>query len=380
MKRISMRRVAISATAASAVVFVGLPAMLARATTINAATTVITGGAGTATVGGTVYAKSGGALTLTVVTASSARCVELSPAVAAQQTSVGAKTTWIFTWNSAAGLADGAQTITATAGEGTNGSGKCATRTANQPVSYIVDNSAPTVTATKSPVGAWSNTNVGVTWAAVDTGSGVLSGPTPPNATVSAEGVSTRTATATDRLGFTGTGNTTVQIDKTLPTISGSFSPAPNGNGWNNTNVTVSFNCVDPLNGNGTAASGIASCVGSQSVSSNGVTPSVVGTATDNAGNQATMTQGPFKIDKTNPSAPSANVTPAPAATASGWNNSPVTVSFASNGDPGNGASGVDFCTTPITLSGETSGVTQSGICTDMAQRKYRHYLTRHQD
>ena len=368
MNRVSTARLALAAVAVATALVVGLPEIVARATSITA--TTLSGGAGTATVSGTLYAKGGGALTLIVVTDTLARCVELSTTPPLAQTFASPKTSWTFTWTSPAALADGAQNITATAGEGTNGSGRCATRTASQTVSYVVDNSAPTVTATKNPNGAWANTDVAVTWAAVDTGSGVASGPTPASATVSAEGASTLTAQATDRLGFVGNGSTSVQIDKTQPTISGSASPAPNGNGWNNSNVTVSFNCTDPLNGNGTAASGIASCVGGQTLNQNGITAAVVGTAKDNASNQASLTQGPFKIDKAKPNAPTVSVTPAPAPTASGWNNSSVAVTFGANGDnPNTDASGVDACTAPIILAGETAiaGVTRSGTCTDKA-------------
>ncbi len=38
-----------------------------------------------------------------------------------------------------------------------------------------------------------------------------------------------------------------VQLTMPAPTISASASPAPNAAGWNNTAVTVSFTCVDPL-------------------------------------------------------------------------------------------------------------------------------------
>ncbi len=44
------------------------------------------GGAGTVNVAGTLYAKSGGALTLTVSTSSDTKCVEITGAFAARQT------------------------------------------------------------------------------------------------------------------------------------------------------------------------------------------------------------------------------------------------------------------------------------------------------
>jgi hypothetical protein len=85
-----------------------------------------------------------------------------------------------------------------------------------------------------------------------------------------------------------------IDIDKTNPTISGSRSPAANANGWNNTNVVVSFSCVDPL-------SGVASCGPTETLSSEGANQSVIGTAVDNAGNSASATVSGINIDKTAP-------------------------------------------------------------------------------
>ena len=86
-----------------------------------------------------------------------------------------------------------------------------------------------------------------------------------------------------------------VVTDTTAPTIVGAASPAANANGWNNTNVTVSFTCADEAGG-----SGIASCGPTPvAVSSEGTT-TVTGTATDNAGNTST-TSVTVKIDKTAP-------------------------------------------------------------------------------
>src|SRR4051794_16230695 len=59
---------------------------------------VFTGGAGTVSVGGTVYAKQGGALTLTVVTSSDTQCVAVTGAATLpRQTSSTAKSNWTFT-------------------------------------------------------------------------------------------------------------------------------------------------------------------------------------------------------------------------------------------------------------------------------------------
>ena len=50
-----------------------------------------TGGAGTVSVGGTLYAKQGGALTLTVTTSADTKCVDITGTFAGHQTSTTAK-------------------------------------------------------------------------------------------------------------------------------------------------------------------------------------------------------------------------------------------------------------------------------------------------
>ena len=85
-----------------------------------------------------------------------------------------------------------------------------------------------------------------------------------------------------------------IKRDATAPTISGSASPSANFNGWNNTDVNVAFSCSD-------AMSGIASCGPDQTLSGEGTSQSVTGTAADNAGNSASATVGGINIDKTPP-------------------------------------------------------------------------------
>jgi hypothetical protein len=62
---------------------------------------------------------------------------------------------------------------------------------------------------------------------------------------------------------------------------------------WTNQTVTVKFTCSDDT--------GIASCPADQVFSAEGAIPLATGTATDTAGNTATATFGPIKIDKTPP-------------------------------------------------------------------------------
>src|SRR4029450_11135754 len=85
-----------------------------------------------------------------------------------------------------------------------------------------------------------------------------------------------------------------VQIDPTSPTITSSQTPAANGAGWSNSNVTVSFSCADDF-------SGVAPCTGPITLGTEGASQTVSGTATDLAGNQAT-TSRTVSLDKTPPS------------------------------------------------------------------------------
>jgi len=99
----------------------------------------------------------------------------------------------------------------------------------------------------------------------------------------------------------------TLVADTTLPTITASAAKADHtpytAGAWSNQDVTVHFTCAD-------AGTGIASCSADQVFNTDG-TFTATGTATDNAGNSATVNFGPIKIDKTAPTlAPSVSPNP----------------------------------------------------------------------
>ena len=100
---------------------------------------------------------------------------------------------------------------------------------------------------------------------------------------------------ATSAGGSVGPVSVSIKRDGTVPTISGSRSPAANGAGWNNTDVTVSFTCGD-------ATSGVVSCSTPTTLSGEGAGQFVTGNATDNAGNTNSATVSGINIDKTAPS------------------------------------------------------------------------------
>src|SRR5438067_5059013 len=120
---------------------------LSYASTVSSA--VFTGGAGTASVGGTLYAKNGGALTLTVSTSSDTKCVEVTGAFTSRQTSSTAKSSWTFSFT--AGTGDSVQTVTAAASPNFN-TNNCTGQSQNpKTATFVLDNTGPVVTAVVSP-------------------------------------------------------------------------------------------------------------------------------------------------------------------------------------------------------------------------------------
>jgi|GEM_PF-4088358 len=158
-----------------------------------------------------------------------------------------------------------------------------------------IDNDPPVIVASASPspnAAGWNNTNVVVTFSCSDKTSGVASCPSP--VTVSTEGANqVISGTAADRAGNTASTSITLNIEKTPPSITASATPTPNGAGWNNSDVTVTFQC-------GTSISGGIQCPSPKVVNTEGANQTVSGTVSDLAGNSATATAN-VSLDKTPP-------------------------------------------------------------------------------
>jgi thiol-disulfide isomerase/thioredoxin len=96
-------------------------------------------------------------------------------------------------------------------------------------------------------------------------------------------------------------GNETVEVDTTKPVITGSRDPLPNSFGWNNTDVTVNFSCVDT----GSVKSAFKkNTVAGKTLTKEGKNQSVTNTGVliDMAGNTADpATVSDINIDKTPP-------------------------------------------------------------------------------
>ena len=224
-----------------------------------------------------------------------------------------------------------------------------------------IDRTAPSTSA--SAPSAWVNNDVVVSLSASDTLSGVaatyssLDGAAPHTGTavsITSEGVHTLEYWSVDVAGNEEAHSTvTVRIDKTAPTITHTQSPVPNANGWNNTTVTVTFDCADQ-----SALSDLASCTAPQTVPTEGQGQVVTGVALDNAGNSASDS-ATLNIDKTPPTITGAADR---AANAAGWYRDDVTVTFTC----GDALSGIDSCTSPRTL-GQGASQPVTGTAVDAA-------------
>ncbi len=372
LRAASMRRGGHRWTAAAAALasLAGFVAVAPGASASSVTSAVFSGTTGTVSVGGTLYAKQGAALTLAVVTSTDTKCVAVTGAATlTPQTSSTAKANWTFTTTAPAG--DGAQAFTVAASPNFN-SNNCTGQTNSTQASYTLDNTGPVVTAALTPAAnaaGWNNSDVTVKWTATDTGSGVTAAqPFQTDGPITANGIVTKTAPAqSDRLGNTGaSGSVTVRVDKAAPTISS--TQTDNGDGT----VTVTFTCNDSNSGGG-QASGIASCVadGTSPASSSKTVAAgttVTGTATDLAGNTSTASVVTKRADSTAPTI-THNVSPAP--NAAGWNKADATVTFSCADETG--GSGLKSClvdggtTASKTISTETNGTLVSGTATDNA-------------
>jgi hypothetical protein len=315
-------------------------------------TAAFSGNSGTATTAGTLYAKSGAALTLTVTAPSDTKCISGVPAgFSGSPTSSTAKSSWTFTGTGATG--DSAHTYTVAASPSFNGgNGNCTGASVSATPSYTSDNTGPVVSSSLSPAAnanGWNNANTTLTWSATDAGSGVASGPSPASSNETSNGIATRTSTATDKVGNTGSGTVDVRIDKSNPSISGTQVTNPDGS------VTVTFTCDDSNSGQQTP-SGIATCLADGSAT-NSVTVrtngTVGGTATDKAGNTSTAKVTVQNVDTT---PPVVTGTPTTSPNAAGWYRGDVTIHWTAT----DAQSGVPTQPADTTIGGEGSGLTST--------------------
>ncbi len=209
--------------------------------------------------------------------------------------------------------------INATLTQGAQDSSPYVVESALKGLQMLTDKLPPVTTAALSPQpnsASWNNSNVTVTLNSSDNEPGgtgvkqitysasgaqtiastVVAGSS-TSFTIGTEGITTIMFFGTDNAGNADAPNALIiRLDKTPPNITGSASPAPNANGWNNTNVTVSFQCVDSLSGMAAGSPPVPT-----TLSTEGANQSVSGTCMDVAGNSASATVSGINIDKTPP-------------------------------------------------------------------------------
>ena len=197
----------------------------------------------------------------------------------------------------------------------------------------------------------WHKGPVTITWTVTNAdsqtgcGTAVLSAETPLAG-------NTITCSASNA-GGSATQSATVKIDLTPPIAAGARTPAPNANGWNNTDVTANFACADVL-------SGVVAPTSSQTVTSQAAGQTRSFACEDLAGNTTSATVSGINIDKT---APTGTASSTPPANANGWNNTDVTANFAC----------ADVLSGPVSvgssqiISTEGTGQSRAFLCSDLA-------------
>ena len=209
----------------------------------------------------------------------------------------------------------------------------------------------------------WYDGPVTVHFTCADAASGVAT--CPADVTFSAEGTGqSASVTATDKAGNdTPVTVNGINIDLTAPTISGHVAPAPNSAGWNKSDVTVSWSCIDPKLHDGTDGSGVTECPAPQTVTTEGSGQTFSATAADVAGNTSDSASVTVNLDKTLPVLAGAPTT-APDG-ANGWYVSPVTIHWTAS----DALSGIDASTLPAdaVLTSDGTGLTASASVADIA-------------
>ncbi len=141
-----------------------------------------------------------------------------------------------------------------------------------------------------------------------------------------------------------------------MPGISlASRLPAPNGYGWNNSDITATWSCSDGL-------SGVVSPSVSETLATEGTGQSLTGRCNDRAGNSAISPVRDLNLDRTPPVVSSVALPPPNPA---GWNNTNVTATFtaadALSGIDGPGTNEVLFSTDGANLNATRSFSDRAG-------------------
>ncbi len=216
---------------------------------------------------------------------------------------------------------------------------------AQKNVTVKIDKTAPGISHTSAPTAnerSWNNSDVTVTFTCTDRAPGIASCTDP---VTKGEGAAQKVAgTATDRAGNSATDETSVNVDKTQPTVTGVLSAEANANGWWNTDVTATFTCADQ-----DGLSGVLSCPAATTLTE-GADQSVGGTATDAADNASDA----FRITGVNvdTTAPTLSGAATSAPNSNGWYRGDVAVRW-SAADTLSGIDGDALADSTVTGEGD---------------------------
>lgn len=228
--------------------------------------------------------------------------------------------------------------------------------TSTKSISFKVDNTPPTVSVSRSSpasfVGGW-NRSLSLSFKCEDAHSGMAASCPAPTGYL-ADGSYSYRATVDDKVGNRAFLDIPVAIDSVAPTVTAKRLTAANANGWNNTDVLLSFACQDDRSGINLCAFGTP-----RTMTAEGAGQSATARATDWAGNEGTGTVSGINIDKTKPTVA---LTVVPAPNANNWNNTNVTVTPTC----GDSLSGVQSCP-PASLAAEGANQPVNITVTDKA-------------
>lgn len=200
--------------------------------------------------------------------------------------------TWSITLDLSAGSSPATITAVATDAAGNTANASISVVTIPPPVLSLISPAPGSLVKTRTvnlsgSAGTATTVTVNGQSATVASGNWTLA-----NFDLGVDGAHTLTIVGTNA-GGSSTITPSLTVDTTPPTITASATPSANGAGWNNSDVTVTFTCSD-------SGSGIAACQAPITVSTEGASQTVTGTATDKAGNSANA-KVTLSIDKTVP-------------------------------------------------------------------------------
>ncbi|MBV9186747.1 MAG: Ig-like domain-containing protein [Acidobacteria bacterium] len=209
-----------------------------------------------------------------------------------QPATLNADGTWTITLDLSAAPSPATITVVATDAAGNTANTSISVVTIPPPVLSLISPAPGSLVKTRTvnlsgSAGSATTVTVNSQSATVSSGSWTLA-----NFDLGVDGPHTLTIVGTNAGGPT-TITPSLIVDTTPPTITAAAAPAANGAGWNNSDVTVTFTCSD-------SGSGIATCQTPITVSAEGASQTVTGTATDKAGNSANATVT-LRIDRTAP-------------------------------------------------------------------------------